>query len=450
MELLRGKIMDTSRSEQVSTKLQQIATLARNAPDMVMTNLAHHIDIDLLQEAWRLVRKDGAVGVDGQTATEYARNLQANLTSLLARFKSGQYRAPPVRRVYIPKGDGKLRPLGIPTLEDKILQTAVKMVLEAVYEQDFSDCSYGYRPGRSAHQALETLWRKLMLVQGGYILDVDIKSFFDTLDHAHLRAFLDLRVRDGVIRRTIDKWLKAGVMEEGNLVHVEAGTPQGGVVSPLLANLYLHHVLDLWFEREVKPRVGGLAFLIRYADDFVIVCSREQTAHLIMEVLPKRFGRYGLTLHPDKTRLVRFRPPQGWPTPRPGDAPPETFDLLGFTHYWGLSKKGRPAVMRKTAKSRFARTLKRIGQACRAWMHEPVEDQQAMLNRKLQGHDAYFGITGNYPALRMLRRQVERLWRKWLDRRGGKRPMTWERFKLLLRYFPLTPPRVAASAMTRA
>ena len=257
-----------SSPETVSTKLQKIAELAGKAPEMAFTSLNHYIDIELLLEAYLRTRKDGAPGIDGQTAKEYEENLFENLNSLLDRFKSGTYKAPPVRRVYIPKGDGtKTRPIGIPTFEDKVLQRAVTMVLEAVYEQDFLDCSYGFRPCRSAHQALQALWDRLMKMGGGCVLELDIQKFFDTLDHSHLRSFLDQRVRDGVIRRAIDKWLKAGVMEEGALRSTETGTPQGGVVSPILANLYLHEVLDVWFMRDVVPRLWGKAFLIRYADD---------------------------------------------------------------------------------------------------------------------------------------------------------------------------------------
>ena len=268
MELLEGKMEGTPSPVTVSTKLQKVAKLAREAPGMVITSLSHHIDIDFLHEAYRLTRKDGAVGVDGQTAKDYEENLHENLENLLSRFKSGSYKAPPVLRVHIPKGDGtKTRPIGIPTFEDKVLQRAVTMLLEAVYEQDFLNCSYGFRPRRSAHQALEDFWKQSMKMQGGYVLEIDIQKYFDTIGHGHLRSFLNQRVRDGVIRRAIDKWLKAGVMEEGVLWNPETGSPQGGVVSPILANIYLHEVLDKWFELEVKPRLIGNTFLIRYADD---------------------------------------------------------------------------------------------------------------------------------------------------------------------------------------
>ena len=441
--------MDTPRSSTVYTKLQRIAELARNAPGMVFTTLGHHIDVEFLAEAWQLVRKDGAVGVDGQTAADYEKELAGNLQDLLGRFKAGTYYAPPVRRVHIPKGDGtKTRPIGIPTIEDKVLQKAVAMVLEAVYEQDFLDCSHGFRPGRSAHDALERIWKSTMDVRGGWVVDLDISSFFDSLSHSDLRVFLDRRVRDGVLRRTIDKWLKAGVMEAGQVTRSDTGTPQGGVISPLLANIYLHEVIDTWFVREVQPRLRGESLLVRYADDLVIVCALEEDARRIMEVLPKRLGRFGLTMHPDKSRLVRFGRPARPPGQNDDEGSwPESFNFLGFTHFWGPSRKGGWVVTRKTAKDRFSRALTRIAQWCRLGRHRPIGEQHQTLVRKLRGHDAYYGITGNGRALQRLRQAVARIWRRWLDRRGGKARMNWERFNRLLGRYPLPKARVVHSVM---
>jgi group II intron reverse transcriptase/maturase len=420
----------TSSPTVVSTKLSRIAELARESPARVLTTLAHHVDIGFLAEAYRRTRKDGATGVDGQTGADYGEQLEDNLRGLLERFKSGSYRAPPVRRVEIPKGDGKTRPLGIPTFEDKLLQRAVAMLLEAVYEQDFKDCSYGFRPGRSAHGALEALWQGLMDMGGGWVVDVDIKSFFDTIDHGHLRSFLDRRMRDGVLRRTIDKWLKAGVLEDGSVSYRDEGTPQGGVISPLLANIYLHAVLDEWYETEVKPRLKGRSFLIRYADDFVIACAREDDARRVMGVLPKRFGKYGLALHPTKTRLVDFRHPAR--RRDDDDDEPGSFDLLGFTHYWGKSLRGRWVVRRKTARSRFARALTRVSEWCRKHRHAPVRAQWQALVRKLLGHAAYYGLSGNAAALARFRHEVERTWLRWLARRN-QRGLPWPQARRLLR-----------------
>jgi len=445
---LKGKMPRMPSLTSVSTKLQKIAKLAKEAPDMTFTSLAHHIDVAFLEEAYRRTRKDGAVGVDGRTAAEFAVNLEGNLQQLLNRLKSGQYRAPAVRRVYIPKGDGrKTRPIGIPTFEDKVLQRAVAMVLEAVYEQDFRSCSYGFRPGRSAHMALEALWKGTMDLAGGWVLELDIESFFDTVDHAHLRSFLDQRVRDGVIRRTIGKWLNAGVLEGGALRRSQGGTPQGGVISPLLANIYLHHVLDVWFTETVMPRLNSRAFIVRYADDAVLVFENESDAKRVLHVLPKRFGKYGLRLHPDKTRLVDFRRPKRDGRPPSGGG---GFSMLGFTHYWGRSRKGRPVVKRKTAAKSMSRALKRIGQWCRWHRHRSVADQHAALVRKVRGHYAYFGVTGNSRSLSNFVRQVERRWRYWLARRGGRRSMPWERFSQLLKRLPLPAPRIVHSVYQRA
>jgi RNA-directed DNA polymerase len=294
-------------SEDVSTKQQRIAELARIHPEVSFTSLAYHIDVEWLHEAYLRTRKDGAVGIDEQTAEDYQKNLGQNLRSLLEQAKSGGYRAPPVRRVHIPKGtSGKeTRPIGIPTFEDKVLQRAVAMVLEPLYEQEFLNCSYGFRPGRSAHDALQALWEQAMGIGGGWIIDLDIRKFFDTMDHAHIRGILKRRVSDGVILRLIGKWLNAGVWEKGETSYPEKGTPQGGVISPMLSNIYLHEVLDKWFEEVVRPRLKGKGFLIRYADDGLLCFENEEDARRVMEVLPKRFAKYGLTIHPEKTRMVR-------------------------------------------------------------------------------------------------------------------------------------------------
>jgi RNA-directed DNA polymerase len=442
-------------STSVSTKQERIAALAKQSPEMAFTSLAYLMDIDWLKEAYRRTRKDGAVGVDGVTAEEYEQDLEGNLRSLLDRAKSGSYKAPPVRRVHIPKGASttETRPLGIPTLEDKLLQRAVVMLLESIYEQDFLDCSYGFRPRRSAHDALKSFRDQTMNCRpmGGWVLEVDIRKFFDNLDHQHLRQFLRHRVRDGVLLRLIDKWLKAGVMEDGNVSYPDSGSPQGGVVSPILSNVFLHYVLDLWFENEVKPCLAGPAFLIRFADDFVIGFRNERDAQRVMEVIPKRFGKYGLTVHPTKTKLVPFRRPSlktsdgNRPDDRPG-----TFDFLGFTHHWAVSQKGRWVVKVKTAKDRFSRAVKSIDQWCYRNRHLPLSEQQQKLNQKLRGHDAYYGVTGNSAALSRFHREVERRWRKWLNRRNRIRTLKWEKFRAILRRYPLAPARSVRSEFRHA
>lgn len=439
----------TPRLDSVSTKRQRIATLARQAPEMAFTSLSHHIDLDWLKEAYRLTRKGGAVGTDGQTAWDYGANLEANLQSLLDRAKSGTYKAPPVRRIHIPKGKGtETRPIGIPTFEDKVLQRAVVMVLESVYEQDFLDCSYGFRPGRSAHKALHAFRERMMEMRGGWVIELDIRKFFDTLDHSHLREMLSRRIRDGVLKRLIGKWLKAGVLEEGCLHRPKAGSPQGGVVSPLLANVYLHSVLDTWFEQEVRPRMKGRAFLVRFADDAVMGFECEQDARRVLAVLAKRFSRFGLMLHPEKTRLVKFtRPPLRDP-PKGVDGP-GSFDLLGFTHYWGRSLRGNWVVKRKTAGDRLSRGLRAINQWCRAHRHRKLAVQRAALEKKLKGHYAYYGITGNYAALLGFYKGVLRSWKKWLSRRSQKAHISWPQFHRLLEQHPLPRPVVVHSVLPR-
>ena len=439
MELLVGNMEDALESGNVRTKQQRIAELAKQMPEAGFTSLAYYIDLEWMKEAYRRTRKDGAMGVDDVTAAQYEEDLDNNLLGLLERFKSGSYYAPPVKRAYIPKevGGERSRPIGIPTLEDKVLQRAVVMLLTPIYEQDFLGCSYGFRPGRSAHQALERLWQAIMGMGGGcWVLEVDIKSYFDTVKWGHLRRFYKKRVRDGVVNRVLGKWLKAGVMEDGAIRYPQEGTPQGGVISPLLSNIYLHEVLDVWFEREVRPRLRGKAELVRFADDFIIVFSNEADAHRVREVLPKRFERFGLTIHETKTRLVNFCRPGGKGTDS------GSFDLLGFTHYWGKSRKGHWVVQRKTAKKKFKQAVRRVYQWCKVNRHMPVKEQWRVLSRKVQGHYGYYGVTFNMRRIKAFYEQVRRSWRKWLNRRSRDKDMPWERFERLLERYPLPRPRI--------
>lgn len=433
------------RPRTIPTKQARIAELARQMPETALFSLSHHIDLDWMREAYRRTNKRGAAGIDGVTASDVEDDLDTHLQTLIEGLKSMHYRAPPVRRVMIPKAGGKERPIGVPTLMDKVLQRAVHMVLEPLYEQDFYDFSYGFRPGRSAHDALQAL-DEALFTSGSpcWVLDVDVKSFFDTIDRRALRDLLKLRVADGPVIRAVGKWLRAGVMEGGVVHHPDRGTPQGGVISPLLANIYLHHVLDHWWVTEVLPRLRGKATLIRYADDFVMVMSSKEDADKVMAALPKRLGRYGLTIHPDKSRLIRFRRPRrdggSDDGPRPG-----TFDFLGFTHYWGKSRRGKRIVKRRTARKRFARAAHAIHEWTKRHRHLPLAVQRDVLAQKLRGHYGYYGITGNIDALDRFHRVVVRTWRRWLDRRNQQRAMTWERMNHLLTHQPLPRPAVYRS-----
>ncbi len=425
----------------LSTKRQRIAELARTKPGVALCSFHHVIDLDWMKEAHRLTRKDGAPGIDGVTAADYEVNLQANLLGLLERIKSGRYHAPPVRRVYIDKTDGSKRPLGIPSFEDKVAQRAVIMVLEAIYEEDFYPCSYGFRRGRSAHQALHALRSDLWAKRLHWVVDIDIRKYFDTIPHPHLRTFLDQRVTDGVIRRMIDKWLKAGVVEDGLLRHMTEGSPQGGVVSPCLSNVFLHHVLDEWFATEVAPRLKGASTLVRFADDAVMAFANLDDAKRVLAVLGKRLGRFGLTLHPDKTRLVDFRPQQTESTRHP-QTDGTTFDFLGLTHVWGRSRRGKDMVLQVTAKSRFARALAAVSDWCRTHRHWSIRDQHRHLSSMMRGHFAYYGVGGNSQRLRWFANQVMRLWRKWLSRRDRQNVFQWTRFNEMLKRHPLPPPKI--------
>lgn len=435
----------------ITPRLQRIAERSRTIGDAPLTTLAHHIDLDWMREAYRRTRKGGAVGIDRQTAEDFAADLEGNLRALLNAFKGGQYRAPPVRRTYVPKADGRQRPLGIPTFADKVLQQAVSMMLTAVYEPHFHAHSYGFRPRRSAHQALDVLRDGLREMAGGWIIDADIQGYFDHLDHAQLRQVLEQRVRDGVIVRAIGKWLHAGVMEDGAFHATNSGTPQGGVISPILANIYLDEVLDQWFEREVRPRLRGRSQLVRYADDFVLVFEREDDARRVMDVLPKRFLRYGLTLHPEKTRLLDFRHP--WrrpndPPPPPGQRRSRSFDFLGFRHIWMKTSKGGFAVRPQTASPRLSRALQAINQWCRDNRHRPLDDQHRELLAKLRGHYGYYNRIGNGRALAAFRSRLIDLWQRWLNRRSQRARLWWHRFRRVLARFPFPHARVLTTHAT--
>src|SRR5438093_402603 len=434
-----GTTGDTVRSPTVTTKLQQIAEQAARDPARVFWTLAHLIDEDFLREAYRHTSKASAAGIDGVTAKQYAEHLDANLRDLHERLRSGRSQAAPVERVWIEKEDGRQRPIGKPTFEDKIVQRAVARLVEAIDEQDFYDGSYGFRQGRSPHDALHELRERCMTEGIGWIVDADSSGYFDSIDRTRLREVLRKRVNDGRILRLIGKWLRAGVMERGALTQPETGVVQGGVISPVLANVFLHHVLDAWFEREGRPRMKGRCFLIRCADDFVIGCQLEAEARKIMAVLPKRFARFGLTIHPTKTTLIAFRKPEAHQGADSGNG---TFTFLGLTHYWTKSRQGFWVIKRRTARKRLRRTKQSLWRWCRNHRHAPLQYQYQMLCAKLRGHFQYFGLRGNMRMLEEVRRYADEAWQYWLSRRSSKSPICWEKFQKLLQTYVLPTPRI--------
>jgi RNA-directed DNA polymerase len=424
----------------MSTELSRLSELAKADKTTRLLSIAHLLTPAALMAAFEGLRKDASAGVDEVTYREYEQDVWRNIPTLHHRLVSRQYRAQPLRRVYIPKENGKERPISIPALEDKIVQKATGTVLNAIYEQDFRPCSYGFRPGLSPHDALDAIGRTICRGPISYVLEADIQGYFDAIVREQLMAFVERRIGDGSILRLIRKWIHVGVIEDGRLLVTETGTGQGQVISPLLANIYLHYVLDEWFEHEVKPRLRGQAAEIRYADDFILCFQYREDAERVREVLSKRFAKYGLTLHPEKTRLLAFGRsalPSG-----PGAPQPATFDFLGFTHVCARSRWGRFTIHVRTLRKRLRRSVKAVAQWCQQHRHDPVEDQAAALNAKLRGHYQYYGRPTNFRNLQRFHRLVSRLWHKWLNRRTRGKRLTWDTFHELLHRHPLLLPRI--------
>ena len=432
-------MVGSSRSSPMSPKLLAVAERARREPEGKFHSLAHLVDEEALSRAFYRLRRKAAVGVDGVDKDAYGQDLQENLRDLHERLRGKKYRHQPIRRVYIPKDDGRRRPLGISTVEDKIVQGALKEVLEAVYEQDFMDSSYGFRPGRSAHDALRSLNQAAYMGEISCILEADIQSFFDSIEHSKLQALISERVPDGSIRRLVGKCLKVGILEGEEWETPDRGAPQGSALSPLLGNIYLHHVLDRWFENEVKPRLRGRALLVRYADDFAIAFEEPGDAERVMDVLPRRMERFGLTLHPEKTRIVPFRRP---PRSQKRGKGPRTFDFLGFTLYWRRTRGGRWQLAFKTRRARLERAIQRVHDFCRRHRHRSVPEQHKGLTRRLRGHYNYFGVNGNIRSLRILAYTAERAWFQWLRRRSQRSRLTRTRYRDLLEDYPILRPRI--------
>ena len=423
---------DATTSRNKSPELVKVAERAKRHPDQRILALAHLINEPALERAFRNLRRDAAVGVDDVTVEQYGGQLGANLQALRVRMKAGQYRHQPIRRVNIPKENGATRPIGVSTVEDKIVQGAVRDVLEAVYEQDFMDCSYGFRPGRGAHDAIRTLNGIVRRGHANYIVEADFVSFFDKIDRKILMEMLRSRIADERLMRLVGKCLHVGVLDGERVLEPSEGTAQGSSLSPLLGNVYLHHVLDAWFEREVRPHLQAGSALVRYADDFVLCFEHANDAAYVWSILDERFKTFGLTLHPKKTRSFAFRPPR-----QGGEGGGATFDFLGFTLNWQRTRRGAWRVAFRTRGARLRRAIKAATEWCRSHRHDPVKEQHQALSRKLNGHYNYFGVSGNSRALHKLRYAVTCTWRKWLNRRSQRARMTWERFNQLLRANPL-------------
>ena len=430
---------DASTSGKMSMGLQKVVERAKREPAAKFHSLAHMMDVSLLTEAYHRLRNNAAVGVDGIRKEQYGQALEDNLRDLHERLRTKRYRHQPIRRVHIPKEKGKTRPIGISTTEDKVVQNALRTVLEAIYEQDFLACSYGFRPGRSAHDAVRALTRAVDDGEANFILEIDIASFFDNVRREHLLEMLRRRVADGSILRLIGKCLHVGILDGEEFVRPDEGTVQGSTLSPLLGNVYLHHVLDLWFTEEVKPRLRGKVVLVRFADDAVFGFERQNDAERVRAVLEKRLARFGLSVNPGKTRLLDFRRPR---RTQKGGKGPSTFDFLGFTWYWRRTQRGGWKVACKTRRARLSRAIRSVYDWCRRHRHQPVKAQHTALVRRIQGHFNYFGISGNILSLKKLAHVARRAWFKWLNRRSQRSSLTWERYIDLLRDFPLPKPRI--------
>ena len=424
------------------TDINRIAILAKEDPARKFYSIAHLITEERLTEKFWKLRKDSSAGIDGVVHEQYAANVEENIRQLHRRLVENKYQAQPLRRVYIPKEDGKQRPISIPVLEDKLVQSVAVDLLNAIYEQDFFDCSYGFRPGRSQHQALDEVGKVICTRPTSWVLELDIKAYFDSIVRENLSEMVRRRVTDGSMLRLIGKWINVGAIDDGKLITSETGTGQGQPISPLLANIYLHHILDEWFEEEVKPRLRGEAHEIRYADDAILCFQYREDAEKVLVVLPKRFAKFGLTLHPEKTRLIAFgRFAQGEAKKR-GEKKPDTFDFLGFTHICARSRQGKFTVHVKTIDKRLRRGLKSIADWCKQHQHDPVKEQQKTLNAKLRGHYQYYGRRTNHASLHRFYREVCGIWRKWLNRRTRGNPLTWEKFYEVLRQNPLLTPTI--------
>ncbi len=427
----------TQSGAAVSQGLNRVRRVAHERRKERFTALFHHLTVDLLRDSFYALRRQAAPGVDGMRWKEYEHELEGRLVDLSGRVHRGTYRAQPSRRVYIPKADGRKRPLGIAALEDKIVQQAVVKILNQIYEEDFRGFSYGFRPGRDPHQALDALNVGIQRKCANWILDADIRGFFDHMSHEWTMKFLEHRIADKRLLRLITKWLTAGVSEDGEWSEVSIGTPQGAVISPLLANIYLHYVFDLWIDAWRKAHVDGDVLVVRYADDFVMGFQNRSDAEQFLELLRERLAKFGLELHPDKTRLIEFGRHARTAYKRRGNGRPETFTFLGFTHFCGQNSKGYFTVYRRTSAKRMTAKLQAVKRQLSLQMHDPIPDVGKWLKRVVTGYYRYHAVPGNLRRMRLFRNRLCRLWLKVLRRRSQRRKPTWEQLvPLFERWLP--------------
>jgi group II intron reverse transcriptase/maturase len=430
----------TQSRESAPSALERVRQAARKDRKQKFTALLHHVyDIERLRAVYFALKRDAAAGIDGETWRHYREGLEENLRDLSARIQRGAYQAKPVRRTYITKADGRPRPLGVPTLEDKIVQRAAAEVLGAVYEADFLGFSYGFRPGRSPHHALDALTVGIETRRVNWVLDADLRDFFSTLDHGWLVKFIEHRVGDRRVVRLIQKWLNAGVLEDGKRTRSPVGTVQGGSISPLLANLYLHYVFDLWVQQWRRTRAQGDVVVVRFADDFVVGFEHRAEAERFLSELRERFAQFGLELHPNKTRLIEFGRYADRNRRGRGDGKPETFDFLGFTHACGKTRKGKFTVLRQTMRKRWQAKLREVRDQLRRRMHDPIPEQGAYLRSVLLGHFRYYGVPRNGPSLVAFRSELPRLWRRTLMRRSQTGFISWTRMQRYIHRWLPTP-----------
>jgi len=438
-----GSRVRTQSRAALPSNLARVNVAARKAVQTRFTALMHHVDAAALERAFRRQKRQASAGVDGITVADYEQNLEANLQDLCARVHTGRYRPQPVRRVYIPKADGGRRPLGVPTLEDKIVQGAVAETLSAIYEVDFLGFSYGFRPGRNPHQALSSLHTAIMSQRVNWVLDADIRSFFDSVDHEWLLRMLAHRIADPRILRLVRMWLEAGILEGGEWHETDKGAPQGAGISPLLANVFLHYTLDLWVHQWRGRQAHGRVTIVRYADDFVMGFEHVADARRMLADLKERLAKFGLALHEDKTRLIEFGRLPALARRQRGERRPGTFAFLGFTHYCGWTRDGRFIVKRKTQSQRLTRKLKALRQEASRHMHATLAEQHRWYSSILRGHYGYYGVSHNFPALNAFHGEVRRIWLRCLRRRSQKaRCLNWDRFSAMLERFPLPDPKI--------